>query len=142
MRLVVDASVAVKWFLPEELSDAADALLTGEHEICAPDFMLVEAANTFWKKVRLDQMTPAKADEALSELAAGVIDIRPTSPLLPRALAMANHIGHPVYDCIYIAAAEAWPAVLVTADHGLAEAVKRGDWKAKYSTLNQWNPSR
>ena len=42
MRLLVDASVAVKWFLPEELSDAADALLTGEHEICAPDFMLVE----------------------------------------------------------------------------------------------------
>ncbi len=142
MRLLVDASVAVKWFLPEELSDAADALLTGEHEICAPDFMLVEAANTFWKKVRLDQMTPAKADEALSDLAAGVIDIRPTSPLLPRALEMASHIGRPVYDCIYIAAAEAWPATLVTADRGLAEAVERGNGKAICSMLDQWIPSR
>ena len=135
MRYVVDASVIVKWFAPEDLSDAADALLTGEHELCAPDFILVEAANVFWKKVQSDQMTADKADEALSTLATGAIDFRSTPPLLPRALEMANDIGHPVYDCIYIAAAEAWRAVLMTADRRLADAVERGDWKAQYATL-------
>ena len=135
MRYVVDASVVVKWFAPEEMSDAADTLLTGEHELCAPDFVLVEAANVFWKKVRSGEMTDAKADEALLALSAGAIELRATPPLLPRALEMANSIGHPVYDCIYIAAAEAWPAVLITADRRLAEAVERGYGKANYTTL-------
>ena len=137
MRYVVDASVVVKWFAPEDLSDAADTLLTGEHELCAPDFVLVEAANVFWKKARSDQMTAAKADEALLALATGAIDFRSTPPLLPRALEMANDIGHPVYDCIYIAAAEAWSAVLVTADRRLVDAVERGDWEVMYENLHR-----
>ena len=125
----------MKWFSPEDLSDAADALLTGEHELCAPDFMLVETANVFWKKVRSGQMTAKKADADLLALSTGAIEIRSTLPLLPRALEMANRIGHPVYDCIYIAAAEVWSAVLVTADHRLAGAVERSDGKAKFTTL-------
>ena len=77
MRYLVDASVVVKWFVPEDLSDAADALLTGEHELCAPDFVLVEAASVFWKKVRSDQMTAAKADEALLALTMGASNFGP-----------------------------------------------------------------
>ena len=136
MRYVVDASVVVKWFAPEEMSDAADTLLTGEHELCAPDFVLVEAANVFWKKARSDQMTVAEAVEALSAIDTGAIDLRSTPPLLGRALEMANDIGHPVYDCIYIAAAEAWSAVLITADRRLADAVERGGWQVMYETLD------
>lgn len=138
MRLVVDASVAVKWFLPEKLSEAADALLMGGHTISAPDLLLVEAANTFWKKTRLGEMDPAHGDEALAALTAGAIDIRPTTPLLPRALAVARDIAHPVYDCVYLAAAEAWGAVLVTADERLCRAADDGNWKAIYSPLEQW----
>ena len=141
MRLFVDASFAVKWFVPEDLSDAADALLTGEHELCAPDFMLVEAANALWKKVRADQTTAAAADEALSVLAAGIVDLRPTPPLLPRAMKMANDIGQPVHDCVYVAAAEAWTGTLVTADRRLAETADRGDRMAVCTTLDRWAPS-
>ena len=137
MRYLVDASVAVKWFAPEDYSDDADALLAGDHELCAPDFILVEAANVFWKKVRSGQMTAAKADEALLALATGPIELLPTPPLLPRALEMANRLGHPVYDCLYGAAAETRPAVLMTADRRLAEAMNRGDWNATYETLYQ-----
>ena len=118
------------------MSDAADTLLTGEHELCAPDFVLVEAANVFWKKARSDQMTVAEAVEALSAIDTGAIDLRSTPPLLGRALEMANDIGHPVYDCIYIAAAEAWSAVLITADRRLADAVERGGWQVMYETLH------
>ncbi len=135
MRYLVDASVVVKWFAPEDLSDVAAELLNGEHELCAPDFVLVEAANVFWKKARSGQMTVAKANDALLALATGAIELRPTPPLLPRALEMANRIGHPVYDCLYIAAAEAWPAVLITADRRLVKALESGDWKATYTTL-------
>ena len=137
MRYLVDASIAVKWFVPEDYSDAADAILASEHELCAPDFILVEAANVFWKKVQSDQMTAAKADEALLALTTGPVELLPTPPLLPRALEMANRIGHPVYDCLYAAAAESRPAVLMTADRRLAKAMEHGDWNAKHATLYQ-----
>jgi hypothetical protein len=50
---VVDASVVLKWFLPEPDSAAADFLLekflNDEVELLAPDLMLVEAASALWK---------------------------------------------------------------------------------------------
>jgi predicted nucleic acid-binding protein len=48
-----------------------------------------------------------------------VIDLRPTGPLLPRAMDMARHLGHPVYDCVYLALAEREDAAFVTADQRL-----------------------
>ena len=46
MSWVVDASIAVKWVIPEVLSDAADRVRDGEDDILAPDLLLVEVANT------------------------------------------------------------------------------------------------
>ena len=47
---VVDASVVVKWFVPEIHSDAARRLLTLPHQYLAPDLLLAETANTIWKR--------------------------------------------------------------------------------------------
>ena len=52
MKLTVDASVVVKWFVPEALSDEARLLLGDRLSLHAPDLVLVEFANTIWKKVR------------------------------------------------------------------------------------------
>ena len=49
---VVDASVVVKWFVPEIHSDAARRLLVLPHEYVAPDLLFAETANTIWKKIR------------------------------------------------------------------------------------------
>ena len=38
-RVVVDASVAVKWFLPEIHSEAALRYLDGDYERVAPDLL-------------------------------------------------------------------------------------------------------
>ena len=40
--LVVDASVVVKWFVPEIHSDAARRLLVLPHEYIAPDLLFAE----------------------------------------------------------------------------------------------------
>ena len=42
---VVDASVVVKWFVPEVHSDASQRLLILPHEYVAPDLLFAEAAN-------------------------------------------------------------------------------------------------
>ena len=66
MLYVVDASVVLKWFLPEPDSAAADFLLeqflNDEVELIAPDLILLETANALWKRVRLRH--EISADEA------------------------------------------------------------------------------
>ena len=56
-RLVVDASVAIKWVVEEEGSEAAAGLLDGS-TLAAPDFLIPECANILWKKVRRGELAP------------------------------------------------------------------------------------
>jgi len=62
-RFVVAASVAVKWFIPEELSADARMFLAAEYELLAPDLLWAELGNVLWKKHRrgeLDQRTASR----------------------------------------------------------------------------------
>ncbi|OFW37311.1 MAG: hypothetical protein A3F70_06700 [Acidobacteria bacterium RIFCSPLOWO2_12_FULL_67_14] len=56
---VVDASVVVKWCVPEVHSDAARRLLAKPHEYVAPDLLFAETANTIWKKMRQNPRSTA-----------------------------------------------------------------------------------
>jgi hypothetical protein len=55
---VVDASIAVKWVIPEVLSDQADRIRDGDADVLAPDLLLVEVANALWKKTAAKDLTP------------------------------------------------------------------------------------
>ena len=50
MIWVIDASIAVKWVIPEVLSDRADRVRAGDNDVLAPDLLLVEVANALWLK--------------------------------------------------------------------------------------------
>jgi predicted nucleic acid-binding protein len=49
MNVVVDASVVLKWFVVEADSPAA-LLVRAEHDIAAPDFLLIECRNAFFPR--------------------------------------------------------------------------------------------
>ena len=116
MNVVVDASVAVKWFVPEPLSNQAEHLLGGGDALFAPDFLLIEFGNIVWKKVRLGELARDDGDAALVALRNGPVGLIGTPPLLERALHLAHEIEHPLYDCLYLATAEAVGATVATAD--------------------------
>jgi len=116
VTLVVDASVAIKWVVPEILSEHADRVLAGDHDLAAPDLLATEAANALWKKILRKEMSSRDAHEALDLLLHGGLTWHPTHALLPRALDLARLSRHPVYDCVYLALAEQLGATLVTAD--------------------------
>ena len=61
MRLVIDASVAVKWLVEEDGSDAANRLLNGNKDLYAPRPMASEVANALWRKARLSEIDEADA---------------------------------------------------------------------------------
>lgn len=118
---IVDASVAVKWVVEEEFSDAA-RLLAGE-ALYAPDLLYIECANILWKKAMKGDLTPSEAARALSELRTSPVKIIVSAPVLERALAMAEVLRHPVYDCVYLALAAEKKMPLVTADERLVRVV-------------------
>jgi predicted nucleic acid-binding protein len=126
MNVVVDASVVLKWFVVEEDSRSA-ILVRTEHDVAAPDFLLIECRNALLNKVRRRELEPAQAEDAesgLDEIALGIA-ILPSSPLLRDAFAIALDLGEPIYDCIYLAAAIATNRKLITADERFAAKVSK-----------------
>ncbi len=60
MKLIVDASIAVKWLFAEPHSPEARQLLAPRIDLHAPDFILTEVANVIWKKARRKEIPAAR----------------------------------------------------------------------------------
>jgi predicted nucleic acid-binding protein len=116
---VVDASIAVKWVIPEVLSEQADRVRDHEDDVLAPDLLLVEVANALGRKTAAREISAREADAAFDLVRRSGIELHATGPLLPRAMDVARRLGHPVYDCVYLALAEREGAAFVTADQRL-----------------------
>lgn len=121
---VVDASVAIKWFLAEEHSQEADALLAGGEALHAPDLLLAECGNILWKRVNRGELTTNRAFAILDALQESPLAIKPATPLLTEAFAIANRYQRSFYDSLYLALAESMDAPLVTADLRLFNALQ------------------
>src|SRR5436190_9774279 len=120
-RLVVDASVAVKWVVPEPGHKEAELLL--DHGLVAPDLLFAECANILWKKVRRGELTEDEAEIAGQTLEQADLTIVSARAYVIRATAIAVELDHPAYDGIYLAVAEALQLRLVTADDRLIRKV-------------------
>jgi len=124
--VVVDASVAVKWYVPERGSDHASGLLARGLRLLAPDLLLTEFGNTLWKKTRRGELSPREAQHVVTAFAsAPPIVLRPSVPLLTAAFEIATRFGRSVYDALYLALAVAEDCFLVTADDRLVDSLHR-----------------
>jgi predicted nucleic acid-binding protein len=121
---VVDASVVVKWFVPEIHSDAARRLLALPHEYFAPDLLFAETANTIWKKIRRQEVTPEDGQRLVSELREIAVQTVSCRALADDAHALADATGRTVYDSMYVALAVRLDTRVITADDRLEGALK------------------
>jgi predicted nucleic acid-binding protein len=138
VNVVVDASVAIKWFVPEPLSNEAERLLGGGDTLFAPDFLLVEFGNIMWKKVRLGELARDDGDAALAALRSGPVGLVGTPPLVERALHLAHEIEHPLYDCLYLATAETVAATVATADRRFFDRCSLSIMQSRIAWLGDW----
>jgi predicted nucleic acid-binding protein len=125
MTLVPDASVVIKWFVPEIHSAAARTLLNGDHEFVAPDLLFAEVANILWKKTRRGELTEVESGALLEGLGRTTIEGISSRDLADDALAVAMRAGCSVYDGLYLAAAARLETVMVTADERLIDIVEK-----------------
>lgn len=131
MRFVVDASVAVKWLLPEEHSGTAEKLLTNGTELLVPDLFYAEVANALWKRVIAGEMEVDKAHEALTKLRKIAIRVVPVASVLDEALMIAIEHRRTVYDSAYLAVALRNDALLATADERFFNSMKTTVFKQR-----------
>jgi len=122
-RLVVDASVAIKWIILEEGSILAVTLRTWR--LCAPDLLLVECEQSLWREFRRRTLSHDDALRSYVTLGQAPIAWTPTGELAADAVAIAMTLGHSVYDCVYVALARRLNTSLVTADTKLTAAARR-----------------
>lgn len=114
-RLVIDASIAVKWVVEEEGTPDALAILR-HSRLAAPDLIMAECANILWKKVQRKELLRDQALIAASLIQRAEIEIFPMRQLLESATSMVIALDHPAYDCVYLALAVANRWRFVTAD--------------------------
>jgi predicted nucleic acid-binding protein len=122
---VVDASIVVKWFVPEIYSEAAIRYLNGNHELIAPDLVFTEAGNALWKKVIRAEIPPTSAYEIIRNLIVSPVRIYPSGPMLEIALDISIEHHRSLYDSLYLALAVSQRCLMVTADRGFFNFLKR-----------------
>jgi predicted nucleic acid-binding protein len=122
-RIVVDASVALKWVLDEAESDRAEALSEGR-ELLTSALLWAEAGNAIALRVRRGELSRTLAADALRDLRAAPLGTRPlNADVALTALNLACDLTHPIYDCCYLALAIQENSVVVTADRRFRSAV-------------------
>jgi predicted nucleic acid-binding protein len=128
--IVLDASVAVKWFLPERVETLATEALAlldrrgkNEIQIIVPDLFWVEFVSVLWKAIRRGNFPKASADAALASLKGFDFPTVPSLKLLDNAFQIATAYGRTVYDSLYVALAVQTNSQLITADERLANSL-------------------
>ncbi|MBV9813777.1 MAG: type II toxin-antitoxin system VapC family toxin [Acetobacteraceae bacterium] len=129
MTVVVDASVALKWFVSEDDSEAALGLLDSPELLIAPDLVVAEVSNAAWRAVRSGFMKPEQQDEAASRIGFAFDELVSLASLASRTVAISRLLAHPVYDCFYLALAEARSATLITADRRFLLRIAGTQWE-------------
>ncbi len=122
---VLDASVIIKWFIPELYWQQA-ALLQNypESVLYAPDFSQLECSSILSKKVRRKELQLNEANQIQQLLLQMPVQMYPWQALLLEAGQVAHETYRSVYDCLYLVLAHQLKGRMITADKKFYQALK------------------
>lgn len=113
---MVDASLVLKWFVPEVHSEAARRWLAARHDYVAPDLLFAEAGNAVCKKVQRKELGRDKGRQLVGDLAHVAVESIATRGLVRDALSLALTAGITVYDALYLTLAVRLETQVITGD--------------------------
>jgi predicted nucleic acid-binding protein len=128
-RIVLDASVVVKWYLldedsPEDALAVRMAFQQGRIAIVLPDVARYEVANALAVARKRGRIDHDKARQAMADFFSWGFACVGTNALILSAMDVAARVDCAVYDALYVALAEALGAPFVTADRALFRKVR------------------
>ena len=142
MNLVIDATVLIKFYVPEILSDRAERLLARvekkEIDLLALDLIYPEAGNILSKKQRLKELTRPEVEQITDAILLLPLKIEVSKSLLTVAVDIAIAYGMTVYDALYLSLAKVYETTMITADRKLVEALAKADLRDSITWLGSY----
>lgn len=133
MNVVIDASVLIKFFIPEILSEKPEELnvrvAEGDLGLLAPNLIFAEVGNIIWKKHRMKELIRSEVEEIVEAIVSMPIAVETSKALLPLAVDMGLAYGITVYDAVYVSLAKIHETIWVTADRKPLETMGKADFK-------------
>ena len=141
LACVVDASVGVKLFLVEPLSERADALFARLAEdpsaqLYVPDLFFVECTNILWKYVQWHGYPAQNADRDIADLLRLPLRAVSARDLVSEAPRLAATHRITAYDATYAALSRQLQLPLVTADESLVRRLAGSPLDVRW--LGEW----
>lgn len=127
MRLVLDTSAVVNIVLRTAQAPALMAILEQADRVIAPSLMHSELGNTLWKAVRFSGLDTAQAMNHYEDAVAMVDEFILDESVMRLAIRHAVQHAHPVYDMVFVAAAQQHGCSLLSVDHRLAALARSMD---------------
>lgn len=123
MKYILDASVAIAWELNEAETPQALQLrqqfLGGVLELIAPDVLLIECGHALTRAERRGVIAQGESNALLMQILNTQVKLKPSIPLIARAVALSSQHRVGVYDCLYLILAEDEHCQLITSDRKL-----------------------
>lgn len=139
--LIVDANVIVKAFVAEAESEAAGRLWSSDVLLAAPAHALAEVGEVLRRKQMQKQISPDQWREASLVLPGSILSIG-LAEIFELAMTASLELAQSFYDALYLAAADRWDCLFVTADKRLLIAVEDTRWQARVQGLLAYDAVR
>ena len=129
-RIVIDASVVLKWFLADEdfskiALDLLDKYVSSKLEIVAPSLLEYEVLNGLQIARKRGRIEHVKASMAVEGFLGLEIEKRDIASFYPRIMHFSDTYDLTMYDASYLGVADVEGIELVTADRNLSNRVKK-----------------
>ena len=128
---IIDASVVVKWFIPEEHSEPALRIKDSDARLHAPAFLTLEVGNVLSKKRRRGELTAQDAEDIWRAFRRAPIRRHADEMLVLAAFDLAQHTKQSLYDSLYLALAMQLNQSFLTADRKFYNGLRHSEYHGR-----------
>lgn len=138
--LVVDASVAVKWLVPEDMSDIAKEISVSTDRLVAPRLIETEIANALVRRTMQGALSRQEASDYFRKVSFLLPQLIDVDDMIEPAFENACVLRHPIYDLIYLETERRLDTQLVTADRRFTAKLLNTDLARHVTLISDWRP--
>lgn len=138
MNYVLDASVLIKWYVPEIYTSEAIKLIGKNHTFHIPELILTETAGIVWKMVRRGDLSSTEGNNIVNALLKIDWNVYSHQPTLISAYAGAQRTDQTVYDFTYMSLAISIDCEFVTADEKFYRALEKTPFRSNLKWIGDF----